>query len=346
MDEPEVPEIPDTQLELPFIEKEPEPGITVQVVAIHPFLATSVLWVHNLLEKNGTNIPKYRGAPKPAGWGNGGGGLEPDELEKLQKRHPGHPILINPRLSEKEKTIAACGLRELTDESGFDDVSIVTTPHGPGNRERVSLLEYRDPDTGHRVITVWGVVNSLTKHPLREKEEVDMSKWFDIQISLPELFSDQRETPGLPYWTHVRRTVGIISKIDQYYREIGEPRECIGRLIHPSWRSVFRVGRRDKRFPVEGYLIPPQKWYALMHYLIDEKREMADYDLIYERFKDDVDKKREEEAKMLEEENSTEVVSIETEGSEDRTGIKVNEEIIKQEDDEYRIWWERVSGGA
>jgi len=333
----------DAQLELPIIEKTPEPGITVQVVAVNSFLATSILWVHNLLEKSGTNIPKYRGAPKPAGWGNGGGGVEPDELEKLQKRHPGHPILTHPGLSEEEKIIAACGFRELTDESGFDDVSIVTTPHGPGNQERVSLLEYRDPETGHRVITVWGVVHSFTKNPIREKEEVDLSEWFDIQISLPKLFSNQKATPGLPYWTHVRRTVILISKMDQYYREIGEPRECIGRLIHPSWRSVFRVGRRDKRFPIGGYLIPPRQWYSLMHYLILEKMEMADNDLIYELCERDVDQKRDEEARMLEEEDNAEATSVDTEGSEDRTGIKAAEEMVRQEDKEYRIWWERVS---
>src|SRR3990167_6441261 len=79
-------------------------GITVQTLCQDPYCPTVVRWVHNQLEAKPTKIAMYDYKPKPAGCGNGGGGLEKliyvpsmdeylTELEVLEMRRPGHPLL-------------------------------------------------------------------------------------------------------------------------------------------------------------------------------------------------------------------------------------------------------------
>lgn len=345
-------------------EKPPAPSTlntTVQVVARHPFWETSVLWVYNLEEKGPVPyIPKYQGKAKPAGWGNGGGGVEPDELEKLRKIDPENPIFNTHFVSEEDRIFAACGLREFKDESGYCEIDIVTWPD-PANeeREQVRLLEYIDPDTGHRIVTLWGEVRSLVKGPIYEREEIERSEWFDLQMSIAANFRDRRERPGRPYWSHIRRTAQAFARIDNYYRKIGEPRRCVGRLIHPSWRTVFRVGRRDKRFPHVGYPISPEDWYKLAEHIIDEGIEDPDNDLIYEMFSDKIDvakavaeREEEERQKELDRELAAEAAeSAQETGGEEATSEQIEEErttegipkhIVTQEDVEYLEWWEKT----
>ena len=59
-------------------------GITVQPLMLHHQIPTCIGRVHNILEKEPTTLAQYDYKPKPAGWGNGGGGLEPDDLDKLK----------------------------------------------------------------------------------------------------------------------------------------------------------------------------------------------------------------------------------------------------------------------
>ena len=306
-------------------------GTTVQVVTFHPFERTKILMVHNLLEDIVPDIPMYGGRPKPAGFGNGGGGMEDDELEHLKEVNPAHPILLNDTLSDEEKKIAACGLREVTDESGYIDIEIMI----PDGQLKLNEYFFRN---GHRVVTVWGEVKSLAVVPIRERNEVDIAEWFDLAEPFSVAFGGQNWGAGptrdkLPYWSHVRRDLLSISKIDRYLRQHKQAKQCIGRLIHPSWRLVFPVGAGDGRFPSRGFGIHPRVWYELMEEMIRRKLEMVDSDILYHLFRDEIERIRGYE--KLRSEKQEEEVEID---------FETNAKIIREEDEEWRIWMEKELG--
>ena len=325
-------------------------GTTVQVITFHPFHPTSILLVHNMLEDAVPGMPfisMYNGKVKPAGWGNGGGGMEKDELEKLMAREPRNPILTDPSFATiDDKMVAACGLRELQDESGYRKAEIRMPDGG------VKLLEYFLPN-GHRVVTIWGEVKSLVYEPIVEFNEVDIADWFDLSVSLPNLFRNRNKRPGLPYWSHVRRILIGISRIDGHYRRNGEPWRCVGSRIHPSWRLVFSVGAGDPRFPRRGYRIYYKDWYSLIEEMIDNKVEMLNNDAIYCRFKEKIDlavleENKETRVEATTEEEKTEPVAV-SGNDDDNWGDSVSEleipaEIAAREDEEWRIWMEKELG--
>ena len=342
---------------------------TVQVLAFHPIDRTFTLWVHNLLEPITTYIPRYGNTTKPPGWGHGGGGQEPNEIERLRERDPLHPILANKNISEEDRAIAACGLREFRDESGYQDISIVTIPCSSESGEKapatVCLYSHRLYDyledgakTTHEIVTLWGEVESLARRPIQEIDEVDKSEWLDISKPLSEIFRDRVSLPGFPYWSHVRRTVIGLQRIDWWRCFFDEPERCISHLVHPSWRLVFPVGVGDPRFPKYGFRISPSQWYYLFEMMVQEQIAVVGANILYELFKEDIERVVEQE--HLRDERP-EVASLKTPEPTDSTdsdegydsplldkysGEPAPEELLRQQDEEYRIWMERELGIA
>lgn len=343
---------------------DPRRGInsrTVQVLALHPLYPTWTLWVHNLPESIAVYILRYGNTVKPPGWGLAGGGQEPHEVEKLRGRDPNHPILANPHISEEDRAIAACGLREFRDESGYEDILIRTMPlhksASSGPSATVRLYDYRMKDrwpdgseTTHEIVLLWGEVESLAHRPIQELDEVDKSEWFDVSRPLCEIFRDRAATPGFPYWSHVRRTIIGIQRIDWWRRFFNEEEKSLSRLIHPSWRLVFPVGRGDDRYPRNGFRIPPAKWYYLVEMMIQEQMETVGANFIYELFREDIElavelermceeRERPPQAKMAPE------TAAETEEEEvvaDELGGETNRQtLLRRQDEEYRVWMER-----
>ncbi len=330
---------------------------TVQVIAFHPNSLGSILWVHNLADKKPKYIPRYYGQAKPSGWGNGGGGLEPNELELLEQREQTHPAVAKTlrnskgfqRLSNHEKAIVLCGLRELADESGYSDLSIEIPP----DDDQYRLLTYTfpaNPETGdemHQVITLCGHVNSFVRGPIIEANEIDMVNWLDISLSLPFLFSDKDVWPDRPYWSHVRRVVLGIQQIDRNNNDIPPNRysRSLENKMHPFWRLVFPVGKSDPRFPHRGYQITPLRWYELFEWMSQNQVDMVDLDFIYERFQEDIEK----DCCALE---PHDVHQTAAENPESVSEINIPAQVIKEEnelwekehDAQWREWAEREFG--
>lgn len=317
------------------------PGITVQVLAFHPFTYTSILLVHNLLEAEITPIEMYGFTAKPPGWGNGGGGMEPDELERLKHRDPKNWILTDPDLTDEERMVAACGLREFVDEGGYHELSLLRSPSPRGD---FSLFEQLYPG-GHRKIILWGEVESLARRPIYEVSEIDQVEWFDLEKPLPRQFDGTGEIflprgrTGFPYWSHVRVNLLSIFRLDRY----GDRRKIAGR-IHPSWYLVFPVGVGDERFPKGGHRIPPPKWYYLIEHMIREEVDELDNDVLYEFFKDDI---------LAQKRSDGEEVAV-SPAQIPEEEIEADEEIpepvyegnavkmLQEQDSEYREWMEQI----
>lgn len=337
-------------------------GITVQVLVSDPYSQTIFRWVHNKLEQKSTKIAMYNYAPKPDGWGNGGGGLEKliyvpgrgkymTELEVLEMRRPGHPILTDDSLSEEIKIILAGGLREFVDETGFRDIEIRTDYPG------IFLSDYLyppwiDPVTGtifpsgHRKITLWGKLSSYREDPIIEMEEIDRTGWFDLEISLPRLFFNV--APEKPYISHVRSTLKSILAIYRYEKQTSDGFVLnIPRRVHPSWWYAFQVGRGDSRFPRQGYKLSSGEWYKLFDVMVTRRMEEADNDFLVKFLgtsRENAMRKEEEWLKREWVETESETTVTDTtqvvEGSEDAEGIPTVEDMVQKEDEEYARWFE------
>jgi len=340
-------------------------GITVQVLAQHPYDPNSIRWAHNVLEKTPTKIARYNNQPKPDGWGNSGGGLERliyiplldkylTEVEILEMRRPGHPILTDRTISEETRTILAGGLREFVDETGFRDIEIRTDFPG------IFLSDYEYPPWadakgvihmgGHRKITLWGELTSFREDPIIESCEIDRTDWFDLTSSLPAMFFNL--SPERPYWSHVRNTLSSILKIYRHEKDTNKDDFIpnIPRRIHRSWWYVFQVGRGDSRFPENGYRMSPRQWYKLFELMVAKKMEEADRDFLLKFLGKDLDNARRVEENQLNNSESEKIngdlpeTTQEVEDSEDSEGIPTVEEMIRREDEEYARWLESELG--
>ncbi len=327
-------------------------GVTVQVLARHPNSSTAIRWAHNLLEKTPTTVARYNFMPKPAGWGNGGGGLEKDDLETLAKLFPGHPILTDPSLSEVQKLIIAGGIREFVYETGYKDIEIITEYPG------VFLFDYDYPPetgklNGHRKITLWGQITSFREHSRVETWEIDKTDWFDMAVSLPRIFFNRLEYPDRPYWSHIRSSLIGLLRVYRHLKANSDGFvEDIPRQIHPSWWYIFQVGKGDSRFPTGGYKLSPHEWYSLFDEMVKKRMETADNDFLLRFLRGHVEnaKRAEEEqltnARSLTDESGNEKPSGEVdqpqlvEGSEDSSRIPTTEEMVSIEDEEYGRWVE------
>lgn len=337
-------------------------GITVQALTQDPYCPTVIKWVHNKLEKKPTKIAMYNNQPKPDGWGNGGGGLERliyvprldkylTELEILELRRPGHPILTDDSFSEEMKIILAGGLREFVDETGFRDIEIRTDYPG------VFLSDYKYPDWvdtngvvhpgGHRKITLWGKLSSYREDPIVEADEIDRTDWFDMSCSLPSLFFNI--APQRPYLSHVRNTLRGILATYRYEKETNDSFvPNVPRRIHSSWWYAFQVGRGDSRFPKGGYKWSPRewyKWYNLFDLMVARRMKEADNDFLVKFLGSDLDnamRKEEEQRRRAESKDDSPVqkVTQAVEGSEDSEGIPTVEDMVRKEDEEYSRWLE------
>ena len=338
-------------------------GITVQVLAQHPYYPTSIKWAHNVLEKTPTKLARYNCQPKPDGWGNSGGGLERliynplrdsflTELETLEMRRPGCPIFTDKSLTEEERTILAGGLREFVDETGFRDIEIRTDYPG------IFLSDYAYPSWtdangvvhpgGHRKITLWGKLTSFREVPIVEAQEIDRTDWFDLSSSLPALFFNL--SPERPYWSHVRNTLSSILKVYRYERETKDDFiPNIPKRIHPSWWYVFQVGKGDSRFPQNGYRMSPGQWYKLFELMVAKRMETVDNDFLLRFLRGDVEHaKRQEEERLSRTEFGDNPMAQEVaqaiEDSEDSEGIPTVEDMVRKEDEEYARWLEGELG--
>lgn len=331
-----------------------EKGVTVQVLAKHPQISTCFRWVHNLLEQEPTTLARYDYQPKPAGWGNGGGGLELDDLERLAQLFPNHPILTDSSLTEEQRLIIAGGIREFVHETGLKDLTIRTDYPG------VFLYDYKYKDWvdkngvvypgGHRKITLWGELTSFVRYPdfHTEKNEVDDSAWFNLSVSLFKPFTNCFDYPDRPYWSHVRATLIGILRIYRHLRSIDPYIEDIRDRIHQSYWSVIQVGRGDPRFPAEGYKPSPKEWYNVFDAMVKNRMEYVDTDFFVKLLGSKLDraKRMEEEGfESSESENRSPICEVKNttkviEGSEDSEGILTLEEMRRLEDEEYCRWLE------
>lgn len=359
-------------------------GTTVQVLGMDPYSNTKFLQAHNMLEALIAGTPiiaMYGGRAKPPNFGNPGGGMESNELDLFEKNEPEWFKYYSSlgTLSPTEMAIIGCAFRESVDESGFDDNEIVLDED---TRKLIVLTDYHYRE-GHRVVTVWGKYHSYHQRPIKEVEEIDYVEWIDFSMPMVETYKRLRRTMGgelpiYPYWSHVRRLAIALSIIDQYRKDREERVYLIGRMLHSSWRTVFRVGRGDDRFPPFGYQITPEDWYHMFDIMIEKGIEVLDEDVLLTEFngksktkilaydssgrtKTEERKKnldlsgkisfaKEQQERRLERENSTtSVPEISTDdgelaGSEDYTGLRSSVEILQAEDEEYAKSLEKEFG--
>lgn len=331
-----------------------EAGMTVQVLALHPYQPNIIRWAHNLLEDKPSDIPRYEGKGKPSGWGNAGGGLEKrlynpilnrhfeGELDYLSFRYPHHPLLMDGSLSEEDKTVLACGLREFVDETGYVDIDIITEYRN--EYDRPFLLDYLYKDNDHRVVTIWGQLRSFKVQNIVESYEIDRTDWFDTSSSLFKQFFNRLTHPDRPYWSHVRRTLLALLRINRHQRQDHDNHNDFIRLIHPSWWTVFQVGRGDPRFPVRGYKISPADWYKLFDYAVENRIDMPDQEYIYRLFRNEIEEQKRLEELEFEKEEVEEVAETipapDLAESVDSTSYPTPQEIASKEDEEYCMWLE------
>lgn len=336
-------------------------GVTVQILVAHPYIPTSIHWVHNVLETKPTKIARYNFQPKPDGWGNGGGGLERlisvqiggevehlTELEMLAMRRPNHPVLTDPSLTPEQKLIVAGGLREFIDETGFGDIDIRTDYPGVFLNDYVYPPFY-DKDGnfspgGHRKITLWGELKSFKPdRSIFESYEIDKTDWFDLSVSLPKLFFNL--SPERPYWSHVRAVLRDIRKIYIFERDaaVNGVIPNLPRRIHPSWWYIFPVGKGDPRFPEFGYRLSVGEWYGLFQKMVARRMEEADNDFLVKFLGLKLDRAmrrqdQEKEAEVQPPSGPGPLVTEAVENSEDAEGVPLLKDMIEKEDAEYARW--------
>lgn len=331
-------------------------GVTVQVLARHPNISTAIRWAHNLLEKTPTTIAMYNNMPKPAGWGNGGGGLEKDDLETLAKLFPEHPILTDSSLSEDQRLIIAGGIREFVYETGYRDIEIITEYPG------VFLFDYDYPPepgklNGHRKITLWGQITSFVEHPRVETWEIDKTDWIDMASSLPGRFFNRLEYPDRPYRSHIFSSLVGLLRIYRHLRATSDGFvENIPRQIHPSWWYILQVGKGDSRFPKGGYKLSLGEWHRLFDEMVKKRMATADNDFLLRFLRGNVENaKRAEEERLANgelltgkpdnEKPSGEIDQPQpVEGVADSSRIPTTEEMVRMEDEAYAQWLEGELG--
>lgn len=351
------------QLELPISESRPtSKGITVQTLGSDPYSVTKYLQVHNTLETllpGAPIIDMYGGKTKPPGFGNPGGGMEPDEYDRFKTNEPERFKYYDSlgTLSEDDLKIIGCAFRESQDESGFCDIEIALDE----DTKKLIILNDYYYKGGHRVITVWGKYRSYRQRPIKEAEEIDYVDWTDFSMPMSEVYRRLRQKvgdpPAYPYWSHLRRICSALPMIDRYNRDREERSYSIGNLIHSSWRTVYRVGRGDNRFPNGGYMISPEDWYHMFDIMLEKGIEDLDNETLLTEFNgraklkvlvfDPSDRKYKMKARekdlnlggkiaLAKNQEFKEVPAVETlEGSEDYTGIPTSAEAIAREDKEY-----------
>lgn len=246
------------------------PNITAQAVLFHPTEPTLIWLIHDLGDKEPSMdqdiLDFYGSTPKPPALANPGGGLERGE------------------------TIIRGITREIRGETGFLDFEIV-----PLDSSRLDLLRYRKKG-GHQILMLEAHLKSLEQGEILEKEETDGGWWFDLTESLIEQLREcpEKFSKDLLYWSHNRRLLLAISQRDRQLRYDGSAGACIGHLVHPSWKLVFKVGMGDPRFPKEGFRIPAhiktakRDWYDLLRWLMKEDITDPNLDHVYEFFSEEV----------------------------------------------------------
>ena len=353
-------------------------GTTVQVLGMDPYLDIKFVQGHNLLEAMiaGTPIiPMYGGRSKPPAVGNLGGGMEPDELERFEKNEPELYRYYESlgTLSPAEMAIIGCARREAIDEGGFDDLEIMLNED---TNKLIILTDYHYKE-GHRVLTVWGKYGSYNERDRKEKDEIDYVDWVDFSLPMFDVYKRLRREingkfPVYPYWSHLRRIGLGLPVIDRYRRDREERYQPLDRMLHDSYRTPFRVGGGDGRFPRYGYQISPEDWYHMFDIVMEKGIEDLTNDvLLYEfngRAKTKVlhykpngkyelkERSRDlglaskiafareyQERKLEEKERSSGTVDADVTagettnlaGSEDYTGVSITAEVLKAEEDEY-----------
>lgn len=210
-------------------EHAPQRSITVQVVLMHPYNVNTIYWVLNK-EEIIVASQHYHG-PKPPGWGNPGGSIETvDETDQ------------NGAIRSFEETLVAAAKREVEHETGFVNLDFI-----PDLQNKLEFLRYVY-DTGHTVITLAARLRDFKQElvlgkdgtwHVREIEEIDRGRWFDLSLSCTELFEHEQ---CLPYRSHIRRTVIVLQRINRGYSR-----------IHPLWKAVFTSSRvEDIQSPMRG----------------------------------------------------------------------------------------------
>ena len=325
-------------------------GTTVQVLAISPHSLTTCLLVHHKLEVLQPNDPivKIFGTNgKPPYFGNPGGGMEIDELVRFQTEQAKRYNHYQRTLKPHDLALVGAGLRETIDESGFDDIEIMT------DRDDGSLIilnDYRYVNR-HRVVTLWGQYGSYHQRPIREKDEIDHVAWVDFSLPMVEVFRRLRKELSsdllvYPFWSHIRRSLVGFHNMDKYWRELSERPLQVSRLIHDSWKLCFPIGEGDIRFPKNGYRISPKDWYQMFDIMLDQGIENIDANVIYEVFREKIDraKANEDRARGIGETIADNLNTDNIEGAEDYTGIRPTAEILQAEDEEYSRWLEQELG--
>ena len=235
-------------------------SITVQVVLLHPGHDSMVYWVLNKQEP--TCMIRDYPAPKPRGWGNPGGGVEPvDALD------------LSGRIRSFQEMVCAGARREVRDETGFPHFQF--QPYGEPPLCYVHL-------SGHQVITLAGCLRDFVQMPIEEVEEIEDGAWFDLAQSPVDLFQHHED---LPYLSHVRRTIIVLNRLAQ---QNGKHLP----YIHPLWKLVFSVGAEDPRFPLFGYSMQRDEWREEMRLLIKEKATQINLDRIWEAHKHEIEMKQ------------------------------------------------------
>lgn len=250
----------------PSQSKSKEMSITAQVVLLHPSFSTNVYWVLNR-EEQGKCTQIYGTTPKPAGWGNPGGGVDPD-VDGIDKH--GHA-----RVSSEEITRAGAQ-REVEDETGFHDLYFI-----PYQSSRVPFLIR--PYEGHCIVTFVAKLNNFSRYlPVKEEEtgEIIRGGWFDLSISPIDIF---RPDAILPYRSHIQRTIICFNMMAR----IMQPRKYVP--INPLWKLVFPVGNGDPRFPSNGYSLPIEAWKNQMRDHIRFHRRAVNIEGIYEQYRHEID---------------------------------------------------------
>ncbi len=327
-------------------------GVTAQVFPRHPDISTAFLWGHNLLENEPTTLAEFDYQPKPAGWGNLGGGVEPGDLQWLSKNFPDHPILFDRKLTGSQRLIIAGGIREFISESGYIDFDIITDYPGVflydyTYRDRVDAKGVYHPG-GHRKVTLWGQMRSFrgASHQVYEeyhieKHEVDRTDWFDAAEPLARYFFNPVRYPDQPYYAHLVPTLAGLLRIYGYLKaNTDDIVPDIPSRIHPSWWYIFRIGKGDDRFPVDGYKMEYWEWYNLFRYMVDHRLEQVDTDFLYKFCQNGIEKKKEKakrKADSVEEEKDLPII---TEDQDNTDGILTPQEVMERDDLEYARWFE------
>ncbi|MDP3697749.1 MAG: hypothetical protein Q8R55_07120, partial [Candidatus Taylorbacteria bacterium] len=218
---------------------------------------------------------------------------------------------------------------------------------------------------------------SYNQRDRKEKDEIDYVDWVDFSLPMLDVYKRLRREiggpfPVYPYWSHIRRIVLSLPVIDRYRRDREERYQSIDKLLHDSWRTPYRVGQGDNKFPRYGYQISPEDWYHMFDIMMEKDIEDLSNDVLLSEFNGRAKTKvlyyksdgkyelrerardlnlaskiafaREYQERKLEEKErslgtaNAEVAAgenINLAGSEDYAGVSITAEVLKAEEDEY-----------